>query len=70
VEQWSSYTERFEYFVLANGIKAEVVVPTFVTVMGGKTFNLLRSLVMPENPGDKSYDEIVATLKGHYSHKP
>lgn len=70
VEQWSSYTERFEYFVLANGIKAEVVVPTFLTVMGGKTFNLLRSLVTPEKPGDKSYDEIVATLKGHYSPKP
>uniref|UniRef100_A0AAZ3P2I5 Tick transposon n=1 Tax=Oncorhynchus tshawytscha TaxID=74940 RepID=A0AAZ3P2I5_ONCTS len=37
--------------------------------MGGKTFNLLRSLVTPEKPGDKSYDEIVATLKGH-SPKP
>lgn len=70
VEQRSSYTERFEYFVLANGIKAEIVVPTFLTVMGGKTFNLLRSLVTPEKPGDKSYDEIVATLKGHYSPKP
>ena len=58
VEQWScwsSYTERTQYFVLANGIKAEVVWPTFLTVMGGKTFNLLHSLVMPEKPGDESY---------------
>ena len=58
-----------EFFVLANGIKAEVVVPTFLNVMGGKTFNLLHSLIMPEKQGNKSY-EIVATLKGHYSPKP
>uniref|UniRef100_A0AAQ4QCI8 CCHC-type domain-containing protein n=1 Tax=Gasterosteus aculeatus aculeatus TaxID=481459 RepID=A0AAQ4QCI8_GASAC len=70
VEQWSSYTERFEYFVLANSIKSEVMVPTFLTVMGGKTFNLLRSLVTPEKPGDRSYEEIVGTLKAHYSPKP
>ena len=69
VEQWSSYTERFENFMLANGITGDRVVPTFLTVMGGKTFNLLRSLVTPEKPGDRGYDEIVAILKAHYSPK-
>ena len=64
-EQWSSYTERFEYFVLANKIKEDVLVPTFLSVMGGKTFNLLRSLVQPDKPGDKSYDEIVSVLRNH-----
>lgn len=43
VEQWSAYTERFDYFVLANEIKNEAIVPTFLSVMGVKTFNLLRS---------------------------
>lgn len=42
-EQWSSYTERFEYFVLANKIKDDFLVPTFLSVMGGKTFSLLHS---------------------------
>ena len=69
-EQWSSYTERFEYFVLANKIKDDVLVPTFLSVMGGKTFNLLRSIVQPEKPGDKSYREIVTILKEHYAPKP
>ena len=69
-EQWASYTERFEYFVLANKIKEDVLVPTFLSVMGGKTFNLLRSLVQPEKPGDKSYEEIVTILRNHYSPKP
>lgn len=40
-EQWSSYTERFDYFVAANEIKDEKLVPTFLSVMGPKTFNLL-----------------------------
>lgn len=30
-EQWSSYTERSEYFVLANKIKDDVLVPSFLT---------------------------------------
>ena len=40
-EPWNSYTERFGYFVLSNKIADDVVVPTFLSVMGYKTFNLL-----------------------------
>ena len=70
-EQWSSYTERFEYFVLANRIiNRRCLVPTFLSIMGGKTFNLLRSLVQPDKPWDKSNDEMVTILGNHYSPKP
>lgn len=69
-EQWSSYTERFEYFAIANKIQDNVMVPTFLSVMGGKTFNLLRSLVQPAKPGDKSFQEIATILRNHYSPKP
>ncbi|KAK0143183.1 CCHC-type zinc finger protein CG3800 [Merluccius polli] len=70
VEQWSSYTERFECFVIANKIEDETLVPTFLTVMGPKTYNLLRCLVQPDKPGAKSYEAIVATLATHFSPKP
>ncbi|KAL7891847.1 hypothetical protein AOLI_G00013230 [Acnodon oligacanthus] len=52
-EQWSSYTERFECFVVANKIKPDVVLPIFLSVMGGKTYNLLRSLVQPAKPRER-----------------
>lgn len=65
VEQWSSYTERFQYFIEANEI-----VPTFLSVIGPKCYNLLRSLLQPEKPGTKTYQEIVNVLKGHFSPKP
>lgn len=70
VEQWSSYTERFEYFLQANAIGDEKIVPTFLSVIGAKTFTLLRSLVQPRKPGEKTYDEIVAVLSAHFSPKP
>jgi len=69
VEQWSSYTERFEYFLQANAIEGEKIVPTFLSVMGAKTFTLLHSLVQPAKPGEKTYAEIVAMLSAHYSPK-
>lgn len=70
VEQWSAYTKRFDYFVLANKIKAEAIVPIFLSVMGMKTFNRLWSLTQPQKPGNKSYQEIVGLLEDHYSPKP
>lgn len=70
VEQWSSYTERFGYFVQANGIEDEKVVPTFLSVIGPKTFNLLRNLVQPATPGSKTFKEIVDNLTNHFSPKP
>lgn len=54
-EQWSSYTERFDCFVQANSIAADKLVPTFLSVVGPKTFNLLQCLVQPERPANLSY---------------
>ncbi|XP_061151222.1 uncharacterized protein K02A2.6-like [Syngnathus typhle] len=70
VEQWGSYTERFDYFAMANDIKEEKLVPTFLSVMGPKTFTLLRDLLQPEKPGSKTYREIVDVLANHLSPKP
>lgn len=68
-EQWNSDT-IIDYFVQANSIVGEKIVPTFLSVIGPKTFNLLRCLVQPEKPRNKSYNIIVATLTAHFSPKP
>lgn len=69
VEQWSAYTERFDYFVLVNAVANDKVVPTFLSIMGAKTFNLLRSLVQPVKPGTKTYKQLVEILGAHFSWK-
>ncbi|XP_028660385.2 uncharacterized protein K02A2.6-like [Erpetoichthys calabaricus] len=70
VEQWGDYTERFEFFVKANAIDDDLKVPTFLSVIAAKTFSLLRSLVRPGKPGDKSFDDIAKILDSHFSPKP
>ena len=41
-----------------------------LTVIGAKTYGLLRSLLAPTLPQDKPYDELVTQLKSHFSPKP
>ncbi len=69
-EQWSSYKECFDYFVMTNEITVEKLMPTFLSVMGPKTFNLLRNLLQPVKPGSKTYKELVDTLTHYFSPRP
>ena len=46
------------------------MVPVLLTVIGGKTYSLLRTLTSPDKPSTKSFGQIVAILKGHLSPKP
>ncbi|CAL9699707.1 unnamed protein product [Knipowitschia caucasica] len=68
-EIWT-YIERFENYVLANEINEAKKVPVLLSVIGPKTYGLLRSLIAPAKPGENSYDDIVKVLKGHFAPKP
>ena len=39
-------------------------------MIGPVTYALLRNLVSPDKPGDKSYDELVSLLQEHYNPTP
>lgn len=69
-EQWSAYIERMEQFFEANDEGEEKQLATLLSVMSAATYGLLRNLVQPRNPKDKTFDEIVAILKEHYEPKP
>ncbi len=60
----------FEQFVSANDISEEKQVAVLLSVMGSSTNRLLRSLIAPEKPGVKAYNDIVNVLKDHFSLKP
>lgn len=53
-----------------NGIAEEVKVATFLSVIGPKTYSLLRSLAQPQKPGEKTYNDIVKILDKHFTPKP
>nr|XP_055071051.1 uncharacterized protein K02A2.6-like [Misgurnus anguillicaudatus] len=70
VEPWTTYIERFEHFIEANSIDVDKKVPVLLSVVGGKTYGLLRSLIAPEKLREKSFKHITDTLQQHFSPKP
>jgi len=70
-ELFSSYLERVQLFFIANDIAAEKRVAVFLSVMGSKTYSLLRCLVPPPTlPQDKTFAELASILKKHFELKP
>ena len=67
-EELPQYEERLTHFFQANDIddarKKRVVL---LSVVGPVTYKLLRNLLAPAKPGEKTYGELVATLSAHYS---
>ena len=69
-DNWTVYQERLEQYIAVNGIRNEKKVAALLTLLGDKTYALLRNLTSPEKPADKSFDELCAILSQHLSPKP
>ena len=69
-EDWSTYVERVEQFFIANDIAEDKQVSAILSLMGNKTYGLLRNLCAPAKPASKSLTQIVQILQKHLSPKP
>ncbi len=69
-ESWSAYIERAELFMIANDVDEAKQVATLLSVMGASTYGLVRNLVQPLKPKDKTFREIVSILQAHFEPKP
>ena len=69
-ESWETYVERVQHFFAANDVDDEHKVPTLLSLIGSKTYSLLKDLLLPEKPADKNFEEIVSTLQKHLNPKP
>ena len=70
-EDWRHYIERVNHVFEAN----EITDPDkrrsiFLVCVGAKTYKLVRSLVAPEDPKDKSYEDLAKLLQDHFMPKP
>ena len=74
LEEWPQYVERLGHFFEANGItgadNATKRCSTFLSVIGPGPYKLLRSLLTPDKPSDKTFEELTALLSKHYSSPP
>ena len=70
-ESWIEYTERLEQYFATNKItdsgKKRAVL---LSVCGAKTYKLIRNLVNPRKPTDKSFAELVNLVKNHLNPRP
>ena len=70
-EEWTQYCERLEYYFAANGVLEEAKKKSiFLTVIGSSSYKLLRSLISPQKPGDKTLEELITVLQRHHSPTP
>ena len=65
-ESITAYLERIELFFQANEIANEKKVAVLLSVIGGKTYTLLRGLLSPAKPQEKTFAELAAELKKHF----
>ena len=70
VEEFECYVERLAMYFEANDIAIEKQKSVFLSVIGAKYYSLLKSLLFPDQPSTKTYDELVRTLKSmfHQNH--
>ena len=64
-----TYFERLASYFKANRVAADARIDTFISVAGEKTYKLMKSLLAPEKPKDKSLDDIKKLLQEHMQPK-
>lgn len=70
-QSWEEYSEILDFFFEANDITEEDrQKAVLLSGVGATTYSLLRSLISPQLPKDKSYAELRDVLMAHFNPKP
>ncbi|XP_064462940.1 uncharacterized protein K02A2.6-like [Ornithodoros turicata] len=70
VSDWESYQERLTAFIRANQIPESNQVDAFLSIIGPKTYKILKSLLAPDPPTSKTLEELKKILRDHLSPRP
>ena len=68
-ETISAYVECIDVFYNTINVPEEKKMSVLLSVIGGKTYVLLRSLLSPDLPQRMSFQVLVETLKRHFEPK-
>ena len=68
---WTLYVQRVQEYLVANRISTEEKKrAVLVTLMGSEAYELLASLVTPDKPLTKKFENIIATMEKYLKPKP
>ena len=65
-EAFPRYVKRIKNFFMANDVVTARQKFVFLISLGRKHYNLLPNLVSPDEPKDKTLDELIAILTKHF----
>ena len=68
------YVKRVEQYFEANGVVGEAKkdqrCSEFLMLVGAATYKLVRNLLEPDKPKDKTFEQLVEKLTDHYCPEP
>ncbi|XP_069363442.1 uncharacterized protein [Maniola hyperantus] len=67
---WASYCERMEMYFIVGEVKETLRVPTMISMVGDRAYELMVNLCSPDRPGDKTFAELVKIVGEHLQPKP
>lgn len=65
----TAYMERIEQLFICNGIEDTKKVALFLTLIGGEAYDVLKDLLSPALPSEKTYSALKTVLINHYGPK-
>ncbi|XP_037273492.2 uncharacterized protein LOC119165415 [Rhipicephalus microplus] len=67
---WTAYKERLTSFLIVNKVPDSDKVHAFLSIIGPRTYGLLKSLAAPDLPSGKSFEQLKSLLDAHLAPKP
>ncbi|XP_069365633.1 uncharacterized protein [Maniola hyperantus] len=67
---WASYCERMEMYFIVGEVKETLRVPTMISMVGDRAYELMVNLCSPDRPGNKTFAELVKIVGEHLQPKP
>ena len=70
-EDWMSYSERLqEYFTANETESADKKKAILLSMVGAEIYQLIRSLVAPDKPTEKNFNQLVELVQQHCQPTP
>lgn len=70
-EDWLTYTERMQQYLTANDVRrADKQHAILLSSVGASTYQLSKSLLAPEKPGNHSLEEMVKVMQNQFQPPP
>ena len=65
-----AYLERVDLFFASNDIGPDKQITVFLTVVGSRSYALIKNLTAPTLPQENCYEVLKAVLLAHFQPKP